>query len=203
MIIIRSRHRQRLWKQKYCCYNYYYNIYFCSVFKNQNLLRASVTAQENVHDTNQYIITEAKLRAELCTINTKYGETFRQAEEYKHKSTLLQDEIRDLRVKLSRVNHEKVRLERDQRATKLSILSGFETNKVVSLSSSATKLNNVTEMENQKRKIDELNGRIQGMNAVMADKDRQLEELRRQLDRAMTQNHLSQYHNPSTSQSQE
>ena len=39
--------------------------------------------------------------------------------------------------------------------------------------------------------VNELNVRIQGMTAMMAEKDRQLEEARRVRDRSMSQNRLA------------
>ena len=39
--------------------------------------------------------------------------------------------------------------------------------------------------------VNELNVRIQGMTAIMAEKDRQLEEARRVRDRSMSQNRLA------------
>lgn len=42
-----------------------------------------------------------------------------------------------------------------------------------------------------KRKIDELNGRIQSLHAVVAEKNRQLDEMRHQIERNMSQNRWS------------
>lgn len=101
-----------------------------------------------------------------------------KAEEYNRKATLLQEQLNEQKIKVSRVTQEKIKIERDyfasQRATK-SLAKSLESH-----SSGDT--------EYYKRKVNELNGRIQAMHATVAEKNRQLDEMRRQIERNMSQN---------------
>jgi hypothetical protein len=41
--------------------------------------------------------------------------------------------------------------------------------------------------------VTELDTRLQGMTSVLAEKNRQIDEMRRQIERSMSQNRLAQY----------
>lgn len=100
--------------------------------------------------------------------------------ESKHKVTLLQDELHEKKIKLARVTQEKMKMDRDQRVA-LSIAKSLD-------NSAAT-----ADVEYYKRKVSELSGNLQSIYNTLAEKDRQLENLRSQLERNMNQNSLAQW----------
>ena len=108
---------------------------------------------------------------------SKKDEAHSSAEEHKRKSALLEEELRQVKMKLSRVTQEKIKMERDQRATMFLAKS---------LDSHVS-----SDVDYYKRKVTELNGHLQGMNAVLAEKNRQIEDMRHQIERSMSQNRLA------------
>jgi predicted RNase H-like nuclease (RuvC/YqgF family) len=144
----------------------------------KNLARALDHSRSQTQDAARSILVEARLRAEVTTMMSQRDEAIGQAEEYKHKATLVQEQLHNQQTKLSRVTQEKIKLERDfmasQRATK-TLVQNMETNTTT------------TDNEYYNRKISELTGRLQSQNAVIAEKNRQIEEMRRQLERSISQ----------------
>lgn len=113
----------------------------------------------------------ARLRAELNVATTKYNEEQGQSEGHKRRVTLIQEELHDVKIKLSRVTQEKIRMERDQRAS-LSLSKSLDNPGITA-----------ADLDFYKRKVSELNGNVQGLNAVVAEKNRQIDEMRRQIER--------------------
>jgi len=134
-------------------------------------------SKTEAQDSSRAALTEAGLRAELSVMVSKKDEAVSSAEEYKRKATLLEEELRQVKMKLSRVTQEKIKMERDQRAT-MSLAKSLDSH--VSC-----------DVDYYKRKVTELNGQLQGMNAVVAEKNRQIEDMRRQIERSMSQNRLA------------
>jgi outer membrane murein-binding lipoprotein Lpp len=119
-------------------------------------------------------------------MSSKYDETLGQAEHAKRTATLLDDELRQIKTKLSRVTQDKIKMERDQRVT-MSLAKSLESNP------------SSVDTEYYKRKTQQLTSQVQGLNASIAEKDRQLKETRRQLERNMSQNRLANLKADSTS----
>jgi len=119
----------------------------------------------------------ATLRAELAVARKERDEYQAEGEEAKRKVALIEDQYRNTKTKLSRVTQEKLKLERDQRAT-MSLAKTLDTH-----SSSDT--------EYYKRKVTELATHVQQLNAVIAEKNRQLDDTNRRLDRNISQNRLN------------
>lgn len=113
------------------------------------------------------------MRGELSVVAAQRDEALGQAEEAKRKAVLLDENWHATKTKLARVTQEKVKLERDQRAT-------------LSLASSLDKHVSSSDTDFYKRKVNELNHKVQGLNAIIAEKTRQLDDLRRQVERNMT-----------------
>ena len=86
--------------------------------------------------------------------------------------------MRLIKGKLNRVTQEKIKLERDARAT-------------ISL---ARSLDNHATSDNEfyRRKLAELNDRLQAKNALVAEQQHQLEDMRRQMERSLSQSRLAQ-----------
>jgi prefoldin subunit 5 len=127
-------------------------------------------------------MAEAQLRADVSVFKRQRDEAHQAAAESSRKVTLLSDELHQTKTQLARVTQEKMKLDRDQRVA-LSIAKSLD-------SQSA-------DVDYYKRKVTELSGNLQSMYTTLAEKDRQLENLRNQLERQMNQNSLAQWRNNS------
>ena len=89
--------------------------YFCSHASNftQNVLRALEQSRATARDIGKKAETEAHLRAEIFDATSKRDEAVMASAEAQRKTELLQEEVRGLKVKLSRATQEKLKLERD------------------------------------------------------------------------------------------
>lgn len=125
-------------------------------------------------------MTEAKLRADVSVFKRQRDEAQSTAEESARKVTLLHEELHQNKTKLARVTQEKMKMDRDQRVA-MSIAKSLE-------NSAAS-----ADVDYYKRKVSELSGNLQSMYTTLAEKDRQLENLRSQLERNMNQNALAQW----------
>ena len=142
----------------------------------QNLLQASEKTKLDTQDAARAAVTAAALRADLAVTRNDRDEFQSQAEEAKRKSILMDDQLRNIKTKLSRITQEKLKMERDQRAT-------------MSLAKTLDSHTN-SDTEYYKRKVTELSTHVQQLNVILAEKNRQLEDTRRQLDRSSLSNDL-------------
>jgi uncharacterized phage infection (PIP) family protein YhgE len=122
-------------------------------------------------------VSEASLRADLSFMISQRDEALGQAEESKRKASLLDEELRQVKTKFSRVTQDKLKMERDQRAT-MSLARSLDNQ-------------GPADVDYYKRKVSDLSSHAQSMNAVIAEKNRQLDEMRRQIERNMSQNRLA------------
>jgi predicted RNase H-like nuclease (RuvC/YqgF family) len=121
------------------------------------------------------IFPPQKLRAELSVLVAQRDEATSHAEQQQHTVTLLQEQIQDFKVKLSRMTQQKIQLERDcLRQAQSSTLT---------TASSAAHRSTALDSDYYPRKVQELQGRVQSLQAVVAEKNRQIEELSQQLER--------------------
>lgn len=146
-------------------------------YSNQNLLHAVEASKTDARENSRTAVAEAGLRAELSFMLAKRDEAFGNAEESKRKATLLEEELRQVKTKLVRVTQDKIKMERDQRAT-LSLAKSLDSHVA-------------SDVDFYKRKVTELTSHVQGQNAVLAEKNRQVDEMRRQIERSMSQNRLA------------
>ena len=145
-----------------------------------NLLTALETSRTQAANSSRTALSQAALRGELAVTVSQRDEATALAEESKRKAQLLGEDLRSTKNKLARVTQEKAKMERDQRAT-LSLAK--------SLDHSAT---NTAGADYYKRKVSDLQNQVQSLHAVVAEKNRQLDEARRQAERTMSQNRLAQ-----------
>lgn len=122
-------------------------------------------------------------------MNSKHDEVFGKMEEYKRKSSLLENELTSFKSKLSYVVQEKTKLEREQRLARLastkakqSIQNSSSSKQIVSPASSSTNGGGTSDTDYYKQKILELHATIHGLNAVLGEKNRQINELNRQVE---------------------
>jgi len=142
------------------------------------LLRAIETSKGDARDICHTAQTESRLRGEISTLKEQNDKLINSEGDSKRKYKLLEEEMRILKSKLSRVTQEKVKLERDARAT-MSLARSLDSH-----------ANSDTEF--YKRKVTELNDRLQTKNALVIEQQRQLEEMRRQMERSLSQSRLAQ-----------
>jgi hypothetical protein len=150
----------------------------------QNLIRAVEASKVEVRDSSRSALAEAALRAELAVVGTKKNEALGLAEEYKHKTSLLEEELRQVKMKHLRATQEKAKMERDQRAT-MSLAKSINQYHGTSTSSSSG------DVDFYKRKVADLTVRLQGMAGLLTEKERQIDELRAQNERSMSQHRLA------------
>jgi chromosome segregation ATPase len=141
------------------------------------LLQSVDFSKAEARDTSQAARVEAKLRAELNLMHSKRDEVVANCEEYKRTTILLEEELRQVKAKLSRVAQEKIKLERDQRVT-MSLAKSLDSH-------------SHSDTEYYKRKVSELTGHVQGLNSIISEKNRQLKELQHQIERNMSQGRLA------------
>jgi predicted ribosome quality control (RQC) complex YloA/Tae2 family protein len=79
-------------------------------------LKTVETAKSDARDASRVVQVEARLRAELGTLRAERNDALAEAAESKRKAELLDDEVRTMKTKLSRVVQEKIKMERDSRA---------------------------------------------------------------------------------------
>lgn len=145
----------------------------------QNLLRAVAQSKTDAMEAAKTALVEVELRAEIQAAMAQKGKAEETASDCKRKYSLIEDELRQIKVKLSKVEQEKINLERDRNAT-MSWAKSVDN----SMSS---------DCEFYKRKVTEQNTHIQGLNAVIAEKNSQIQEMRRQIERSMSNNRLAQF----------
>ena len=79
----------------------------------KNVLRALEQSRSTAREYSTHAVTEAHLRAELSMAIRQRDEATGTAAESQRKTALLLEEARDLKLKLSRVTQDKLKLERD------------------------------------------------------------------------------------------
>jgi prefoldin subunit 5 len=150
------------------------------LFFLQNLLNALEVSRVQAGEEARSALAEAQLRADVSVYKRQRDEAHQAAAESSRKVTLLSDELHQTKTQLARVTQEKMKLDRDQRVA-LSIAKSLDSQNA--------------DVDYYKRKVTELSGNLQSMYTTLAEKDRQLENLRNQLERQMNQNSLAQWSN--------
>jgi hypothetical protein len=112
------------------------------------LFHSAEAAKTEAREASHKAIVEAKLRADLSMIQSKHDEALASGEECKRKNELLEEEIRHVKAKLTRVVQDKIKLERDQRVT-MSLAKSFDHNK------------GSADTDYYKRKVNELTNHVQ------------------------------------------
>jgi hypothetical protein len=138
----------------------------------------------------------------MSMVTSQRDAALSQAEDYQHQVTLLHDQIQDFKMKVARLTQEKIQWERDcimmnqQRTTThhhtmvtpggTSSSSNTESSDPTMSTTSST--STTTTVEYYQRKVHDLHGRVQSFQAMMVEKNRQIEELRHQMERNFNQN---------------
>jgi len=143
-----------------------------------NLLRAVETAKSDARSSSRHIQVETRLRGELTTLRTERDAALANAAESKRRATLAEEEVRTARARLTRLQQEKNRIERDSRAA-LSLAKSLDSH-------------STSDAGYYKRQIADLNERINVANATIQEQKIEMAGLRRQRERTLSQNQLSQ-----------
>ena len=125
-------------------------------------------------------------------MTTQRNEAIGQMEEQKHKVTLLQEHMTDLKIKLSRYLQEKMQSERHLQHLKMHQQRGTGdggSNATTALITpqNGTTTSTIADTEYYQRKCSESNQKVLSYQAMMIEKNRQIDELRYQLERNMNQ----------------
>lgn len=126
---------------------------------------------------------EATLRTELGHVIGQRDEAMATAAGSKRKLSLVQEDLRQTKAKVFRLAQEKAQMEREQLATTLTLAK--------TLDRSATETSNSYDVTFYKRKVEDLTRKVQSLNVRLVEKNRQLDDLRRQLERNMSQERLA------------
>ena len=121
-------------------------------------------------------------------MTSQRNEAIGQMEEQKHKVSLLLEQLTDLKIKIARYQQDKMQSERHLQHLTMQQLNrhgdgGASTTLVTP--SNATHVTSDTEF--YQRKYNESNQKIQSYQAMMIEKNRQIDELRYQVERNMNQ----------------
>jgi hypothetical protein len=134
-------------------------------------------------------------------MTTQRNEAIGQMEEQKHKVSLLQEHMTDLKIKLSRYQQEKMQSERHlqhllmqhhSRGVGDGGLSNTTTWITPHHGTSNTSTGS-TDTEYYQRKCNESNQKVQSYQAMLIEKNRQIDELRYQVERNMNQQQYTNF----------
>jgi chromosome segregation ATPase len=87
----------------------------------QNLLKAVETSNEGARDAAQAKLVEAKMRADLLHCTSEKNDALSRLEEVQRRVELLEDDVRNLKDKSTKLQSDKVQLERDYRSAQAMI----------------------------------------------------------------------------------
>lgn len=112
------------------------------------------------------------MRLELASATEQKNQALAQAATSQRKASRLEDEKHQIKVKLQRVTQEKFKLDRERQAQQ-HLAKNLDQQ-----SASDTAF--------YKRKVTELTAQVQSLNAAIMEKDRSMEDMRRQLERSLS-----------------
>lgn len=142
-----------------------------------NLLQAVETAKGDARDSCRHVQMEARLRSELSSLRGERDEALGTATSLKRKATSMEGDLQATKQRLVRIEQEKIKIERDNRAAmSLAKSVGNETS---------------SDIDFYKRKSSELQNQLSVQIALVAEQKVQIIELRRQQERSMSQNRLA------------
>ena len=144
----------------------------------QNLLRQVESAKSDARSASRRIQAETRLRSECTTLRTERDAAYAEAAEGKRRATLAEEEARTARVQLTRCQRDKQQMERDSRAA-LSLARTLDSH-------------TTSDSAYYKRQMATLNEQVHKLQATVTEQNHTIAELRRQRERSMSQNQLSQ-----------
>lgn len=149
-----------------------------SISLHQNLLQAVETSKTETRRSSSSIVAGAALRVELAQVTEEKNQALMTVMEQRRRVTQLEQTVAQTKAKLTRVTQEKFKLEREQRVAQ-------QVARNVDQQSS-------TDVEFHKRKVSELTGQIQSLNAIVMEKNRLIEDMQRQIERSLSRQAVAQ-----------
>ena len=177
----------------------------------QDLLRAANKGKTDVLNNSQFALVEAKLRNQIAVFTVQRGEALIEIKESQRKVQVLEQELQETKTKLVNVEGEKRDLERRAKSLDNNITSDCEffkrrvrharNNRSCTMNCSV--LCRTVSLDTGSFSIDvflcritqlaEQNTHMQGLNAVIAEKNNKIEEMRRRVERALTNNRMATF----------
>lgn len=145
-------------------------------------MRAVEASKTDARESSRNAQIEAKLRSEIASVRGDRDQISASRNDLKRKITLQEEEIRIMRAKLSKTEQDKLKIERDSRAAISLAKSGQE---VVT-----------SDVSFYKTKVQELQNQLSAQHALVAEQKAQIEDMRRQQERSMSQNRLASLNRP-------
>ena len=145
---------------------------------SQNLLRAVESAKSDARAASRRIQAEARLRSECTALRTERDAAAAEAAEAQRRAALAEAEGRAARAQLQRCLQDRARMERDSRAA-LSLARSLDAH-------------SGSDAAYYKRQMAGLSEQLHQLQATVAEQNLTIAELRRQRERSMSQNQLSQ-----------
>ena len=142
------------------------------------------TSNEETKDMSQSKLMEAKLRADLLHTRSECLEVTEEKLIANRSLELVTIDLSNLKKERTQLRNDKVRLERERRSAQ-SLVDNY-----AAADTNSTN-NNSSDVEYYKRKAIELETHLQGMTARLGEKNREIQELRRDRDRNLSQNRLA------------
>lgn len=128
------------------------------------LLRAVETSKAEARDSSRSAQVEARLRTELNSLRDDRDKAISELSDFRRKQSLLEEEVRLTKSKLTRVMQEKNAMERDSRAA-ISLARSLDNN-------------NSNDLNYYKRKVGELSDKLQASNDTIAKQSHTIAELK-------------------------
>ena len=128
------------------------------------------SVKTDTRNASDHAIVEARLRAELSLATEEKNEALQSSRAFQAKSSLLSEQLQQVKNKLSRAIQEKIQIEREQR-TSMSLTKSLETHQR-STPSAPSK-----EIEQYKLKVIDLENQVTTLKNLVAQKNARLEEL--------------------------
>ena len=129
-----------------------------------NLLRAVESSKAEARNNSRAAQVEARLRKDMNDLRDDRDKALIEVNESRRKQSLLEEELRMTKTRLTRISQEKNSMERDSRAA-ISLARSLDNN-------------NSNDMNYYKRKVGELSDKLQSSNETITKQNQTIAELR-------------------------
>lgn len=126
----------------------------------------------DARQSSRSTVAEATLRLELTAATEQKNQALAQAATAQRRAVRLEDEKQQIKAKLQRVTNEKFKLDRERQAQQ-HLAKNLDQQ-------------SASDVAFYKRRVTELTGQVQSLNAANLEKDRTMQDLRRQLERSLS-----------------
>jgi hypothetical protein len=179
---------QKAFSRRFVLFLLYY------IFLSQNLIRAKEAAMAQARAAMEVTSNDGAHRAELSALAVKYEAAMSNHQESSRKCALLKGELDHAHMQLSKCRSDKAKVDRELRKATHALhhaqsSSGSGSGGNDFAAGGAAAESDQTELDFYKSKSSSLSVQLNRLKAVEAEKDRQLDELRRQVERYQMMGH--------------